>query len=222
MLEQLFALRAGAVEVLMASRRRTTRFPLDTPIEATLCVHHAVVVDSFAADEMWITSDFPAARNDVYAFSRVGSNPASNFRLRVEECEPIVVAGTVRHRMRLSLALDHGPTASAVIGVLTKTVRVHLIDVSERGCLFESPCRLDEGASAELRVELEGETWTDHVRIRHCSRRDTRDRRYAAGAEFTWVRTFQHACLRDVLGRRRTRDEQPTAQEGLRKIEIVH
>lgn len=205
----------------MAGRRRTTRFLLETPIDAVLCVHHPVVVDSFAGEEMWITSDFPATRNDLYAFSRVGSNPTSNFRLRVEECEPIVVNGTVRHRVRLTSALDHGPMASAVLGILAKSVRVRLVDVGERGCLVESPCRLDEDVSGELRIELEGETWADHVRIRHCAQRDTQDGPYVTGVEFTWGRPFHHACLRDVFGRR-TREEQAPGHEGLRKIEIVH
>jgi hypothetical protein len=161
--------RPRALEVVMAGRRRATRFLLDTPVEAMLCVQHPVVVDSFAGEEMWITTDFPASRNELYAFSRVGSNPTSNFRLRVEECEPVVVNGSVRHRVRLTTTLDHGPTASAVLGVLTKTVPVRLVDVSDAGCALESPCRLDAGITAELRVQLEGEMWADHVRIRHCS-----------------------------------------------------
>ena len=205
----------------MAGRRRTTRFPLETPVEAVLCVHHSVVVDSFAGDEMWITSDFPATRNDLFAFSRVGSNPTSNFRLRVEACEPVVVNGTLRHRVRLTSTLDHGPMASAVLGVLTKTVRVRLVDVSDRGCLLESPCRLDEGASAELRVELEGETWADQIRIRHCARSDAHDEAYVTGAEFVWGRPFQDACLRDVIGRRKA-EEQLTQADGPRKVGLVH
>lgn len=207
----------------MAGRRRTRRFLLETPVDAVLCVQHPVVVDSFAGEEMWITSDFPATRNDLFAFNRVGSNPASNFRLRVEECEPIVVNGSVRHRVRLTSTLDHGPMAAAVLGVLTKTVRVRLIDVSERGCLVESPCRIEEGANAELRVEIEGETWADHVRIRHSSRSDAHGGAYVTGAEFVWGRPFQDACLRDVVGRGKT-DESPASApaEVLRKMGIVH
>ena len=205
----------------MAGRRRTTRFLLETPVDAVLCVQHPVVVDSFSGEEMWITSDFPATRNDLFAFSRVGSNPTSNFRLRVEECEPVVVNGAVRHRVRLTSTLDHGPMASAVLGVLTKTTRVRLLDVSDRGCLLESPCRLDEGASAELRVEVAGETWADHVRIRHCSPSDGQGGPFVTGAEFVWGRPFQDACLRDVVGRSKTED-QPASVEGPHKIRVVH
>jgi hypothetical protein len=210
-----------ALEVVMAGRRRTPRFMLDTPVEATLCIHHPVVVDSLAGEEMWITSDFPAARNDLYAFSRVGSNPASNFRLRVEECEPIVMNGAVRHRVRLTSALDHGPMASAVVGVLTRTLHVRIVQVSDGGCLLESPCRLDAGASADLRVQVEGETWADHVRVRHCSRTVAPDGAHLTGAEFVWSRPVQHACLRSVLGKRKP-EEQPVAPEGLRKLGSVH
>jgi hypothetical protein len=205
----------------MAGRRRTTRFMLDTPVDATLCVHHPVVVDSFAGEEMWITSEFPAARHELYAFSRVGSNPTSNFRLRVEECEPVVVNGSVRHRVRLTSALDHGPMASAVVGVLTRTLPVRVVQVSDAGCLLESPCRLDVGAGAELRVQLEGETWADHIRVRHCSQTGPADGAYLTGAEFVWSRPVQHACLRNVLGRRNP-EEQPAASGGLSKLGIVH
>lgn len=205
----------------MSARRRTTRFRLVAPVDAVLVLQQPVTVDRLVGDEVWITSDIAAVHNDVFSFSRIGSNPASNLRLRVTASEPVIVDGAIRHRVRLTCAPESGPTATTLIGVLTKTVRVRLIEVGRAGCLFECPCRLDEGATGELHVDIEGERWSDHVRVRRCEQRDDEQRTgYFAGAEYMWARPFQDASLRDVVA---TSDrEAQRAGEKRRKTPVVH
>jgi hypothetical protein len=206
----------------MSARRRTSRFRLVAPVEAVFVLQQPVTVDQLVGNEMWITSDIAAVHNDLFSFSRIGSNPASNLRLRVTGSEPVILDGVVRHRVRLTCAPETGPTATSLIGLLTKTVRVRLIEVGQAGCLFESPCRLEEGASGELHVDIDGERWSDHVRVRRCEPRD--DERkvvYLAGTEYVWARPFQDAPLRGVVGI--TKDETEADRVHRRpKTPLVH
>lgn len=205
----------------MSGRRRTSRFLLATPVDAVLLLQHPVTVDRFAGDEMWITSDFPATHNDLFSFSRMGSNPVSSVRMRVADSEPVIVDGAVRHRLRLTSATDNGPMSGTVVGMLTKTVRVRLIEVGHAGCLFECPCRLDDGVSGELRVAIDGESWSDQIRIRRSERLGTgTECVYLVGAEFVWARPFQDACLRDVVSS--PHQEEPAAAGTLSKNGVIH
>ena len=184
----------------MSARRRTPRFRMVAPVDAVLVLQQPVTVDRLVGNEMWITTDNAAVHNDLFSFSRIGSNPASNLRLRVTGSEPVILDGAVRHRVRLTCAPESGPPAAPLIGVLTKTLRVRLIEVGQAGCLFECACRLDAGATGELHVDIDGERWSDHVRVRRCEQRDPeRNPVYLAGAEYVWARSFQDTALRDVV-----------------------
>jgi hypothetical protein len=206
----------------MSARRRTARFRLVAPVDAVLVLQQAVTVDRLVGNEMWITSDSAAVHNDLFTFSRIGANPALNLRLRVTGSEPVILDGAVRHRVRLTCAPDSGPTATTLIGMLTKTVRVRLIEVGQAGCLFECPCRLDEGATGELHVDIDGDRWSDHVRVRRCDQGDDERRPvYFAGAEYVWARPFQDAPLRDVVEITKGEAEHP-AVERPPKTPFVH
>lgn len=208
----------------MPGRRRTSRFLLVTPVDAVLVLQHPVTVDRLSGQEMWITSDFAATQNDLFSFSRIGSNPMSNLRMRVAASEPVVVGGAVRHRVRLTSATHDGPVTAAVVGMLTKTVRVRLIEVGQAGCLLECPCRLDEGVGGVLHVEIEGERWSDQLRVRRCERREGESENvnaYLAGAEFIWARPFQDASLRDVVTNP-TNEKAGTIDPSQHKTDMVH
>jgi hypothetical protein len=206
----------------MSARRRTSRFRLVAPVDAVLVLQRPVTVDRVVGNEMWITSDIAAVHDDLFSFSRIGSNPVSNLRLRVTGSEPVILDGAVRHRVRLTCAPESGPAATTLIGILTKTVRVRLIEVGQAGCLFECPCRLDEGVTGELHVDIDGERWSDHVRVRRCEQRDNeRKVVYLAGAEYVWARPFQDASLRDVVGITKGETE-PALVERPPKTSLVH
>ena len=47
---------------------------------------------------------------------------------------------------------------------LGRTVAVRLLDISNAGCLLESTCRLEKGATGHLRVRFEDAEYMDDVR----------------------------------------------------------
>lgn len=187
----------------MAARRRTSRFLLVTPADAVLVLQHPVTVDRLIEGEMWITSDFPVTRDDLFNFSRIGSNPVSNLRLRVTGSEPVIRDGVVRHRVRLAAAASSGPAETTVVGMLTKTIRVRLLEVAQTGCLFECSYRLDAAACGELHVDIDGERWSDQIRIRRCEpRQGERHDAYVTAAEFVWPHPVHDMTPRDVADNR--------------------
>ena len=61
----------------------------------------------------------------------------------------------------MSDALDTLLGASDLVAVLGRVVQVSLVDISNAGCLLESTCRLEKGATGLLRVcSTTRSTWT--------------------------------------------------------------
>ena len=65
-------------------------------------------------------------------------------------------------------ALDALLRASDLVAVLGREVVVRLMDISSAGCLLESNCRLEKGATGLLRVRFEDAEYMDDVRVMRC------------------------------------------------------
>jgi hypothetical protein len=86
------------------------------------------------------------------------------------------------------------------VAVLTRDVRVHLVNISGSGCLLESDTRLREGTTAALRVMFEGVEYVEDVRVIRCSPSEGAHA-YQLGAEFLWTTSPSERSLRRALAR---------------------
>ncbi len=84
--------------------------------------------------------------------------------------------------------LDAILNASDVLGVLIREVPVKLLVISMAGCLFESSCRVDEGAVGTIHVTFDGQDYSD-------------------GGQFLWATVPDKRSLRLVINQLQTRGD---------------
>ena len=103
------------------------------------------------------------------------------------------------------MAVDLGDVLAAddLVGVLTRDVRVRLVNISASGCLVESSARLDEGTAGVLRVRVDGQAYADDVRIARVQQVQGAGSTWHVGAEFLWTRPPGTGSLRRVVARLR-------------------
>jgi PilZ domain len=77
-------------------------------------------------------------------------------------------------------------------GVLTRELRVRVIDISGSGCLIESHRRLEVGTVGRLRLQLKGEEYGDDVRVVRCQAILGAGSVHHVGLQFLWT-TRRHA-----------------------------
>jgi hypothetical protein len=75
---------------------------LASPWEGTLRIPGEVVIErrDEARDELWVLSAAPAHREEILTLDVSGPQ---TFRVRVVESSPVLVDGSIRHRLRLSI-----------------------------------------------------------------------------------------------------------------------
>jgi hypothetical protein len=90
-------------------------------------------------------------------------------------------------------------TASDLIGVLTRDLSIRVLNVSRGGCLLETGSALEAGTIAVLRVSIDGQEYSDDVRVIRCQRVEGAGSTYQVGAEFLWTTLPGVASLRRIL-----------------------
>ena len=83
-------------------------------------------------------------------------------------------------------------------GVLSRDIDVRLLNVSGSGCLIESRCALEEGTTGSLRLHVDGQEYSDPVRITRCQAVQGAGATFRMGAEFLWVSVPDDRSLRRV------------------------
>ncbi len=97
--------------------------------------------------------------------------------------------------------LDAILSADDLVAVLGREVPVRLMDISSAGCLLESPCRLEKGATGLLKVQFEDVEYADDVRVMRCLESEGGSGRYQLGAEFLWTTSPHELSLRRVIAK---------------------
>jgi len=87
----------------MRGRRRDQRFILATPWEGTLRLPLDVIIESQTDREVWVLSTVPAHRDEIFTLDAIEPAAADAWQVRVEESVPVLVDGSVRHRLRLAI-----------------------------------------------------------------------------------------------------------------------
>jgi hypothetical protein len=95
----------------------------------------------------------------------------------------------VKHRLAAILGAN-------AIGSLGRDVVVELVDVSRSGCLLSSPVAIPAGTLGILRLEIDGELYTDEVRVARCLQVPGTGERHHIGVEFLALRRPQRESLR--------------------------
>ena len=101
----------------------------------------------------------------------------------------------------MSDALDVMLSATDLVAVLGRAVPVRLMDISNAGCLLESTCRLEKGATGLLRVRFEDVEYLDDVRVMRCQESEGGSGLYQLGAEFLWTTSPDERSLRRVISK---------------------
>jgi hypothetical protein len=96
-------------------------------------------------------------------------------------------------------ALDAILSAGDLVAVLGREVPVRLVDISNAGCLLESPGRLEKGATGLLRVAFQNAEYTDDIRVMRCHEPEGSSGLYVLGAEFLWTTSPHERSLRRVV-----------------------
>jgi hypothetical protein len=87
----------------MTGRRRSIRYACAVPHEGELRVAYDVIVESRSEREVVAWSDAPQVRGQALTLELGLSEPADGVSARVVECEPIVVEGNLRYRLRFAI-----------------------------------------------------------------------------------------------------------------------
>jgi hypothetical protein len=98
----------------MAGRRSHPRFAVANPWEGAVRILRDVVVDRTSRDEMMAVSQAPGVLDETMTLDLMGGGVRLGFRVKVLESRPVIIAGAVRHRLRLELL---GPVQDVTTGV---------------------------------------------------------------------------------------------------------
>jgi hypothetical protein len=101
----------------------------------------------------------------------------------------------------MSDTLDTMLSASDLVAVLGREVPVRLMDISTAGCLLESSCRLEKGATGLLRVRFDNAEYIDDVQVMRCLESEGGSGFYQLGAEFLWTTSPHERSLRRVIAK---------------------
>lgn len=87
----------------MSGRRSHPRFAVAAPWDGAVRVLRDVVVDRVDREELLAVSGAPAIAGEEMSLDLVGGGRALELRVRVIESRPVIVNGSVRHRIRLAV-----------------------------------------------------------------------------------------------------------------------
>ncbi len=150
----------------MTCRRRYQRFLLRVPIQGSLRFATDALFERFDGQEIQVLSPVPAERNEVLRVNDVVLRPPIALAVRVEETEPVMVDGTLRHRLRLRGAPTTADVHRTEIMVnLGHEMPVRVIDISYGGCLLEAEDAVEPAALGELLLVIGGRVSSGLVRI---------------------------------------------------------
>lgn len=93
-------------EVLMSGRRSHPRFAVATPWNGAMRILRDVVINRAGDDELLAVSNAAAIVDEVLTLEVMGGGQSAVVKVRVLDSRPVIIEGTVRHRVRLGLVND--------------------------------------------------------------------------------------------------------------------
>jgi len=188
----------------MQDRRRSARFSLSHPLEGTLRLMDEVLVERYVENEMTVLASMAAKPSEAMVIDRVIASNASLLDVHVARSEPAVVDGLLRHRLTLLVEDERLASRPVMVGALVKTVPVHVVDLSEGGCLVDSPMPLAAGLCGELGITLDESLRSEALQICRCQIVPGAGSLFRVGAQFRLLslcgHSFRHRLLERVVG----------------------
>jgi hypothetical protein len=87
----------------MSGRRSHPRFAVATPWNGAIRILRDVVVNRTGDHELLAVSNAAAVVGDVQTLELIGAGQSAQLRVRVVDSRPVIIDGTVRHRIRLAM-----------------------------------------------------------------------------------------------------------------------
>lgn len=87
----------------MRGTRRDPRFALSVPWEGSLRVPGDVIVEQYSGDEVCVVSASPTRVDEMLTLDLTGQGPATTLNVRVVASTPVLLDGSIRHRLRLAI-----------------------------------------------------------------------------------------------------------------------
>jgi hypothetical protein len=88
-----------------------------------------------------------------------------------------------------------------VIGMLARTVRTRLLDISRSGCLLQIGQRVEPGTVGELSLHIQQDVFIDDVRVTRCVQVEGSGSVYLVGAEFVQTHRPGERSIRRAISR---------------------
>jgi PilZ domain len=82
------------------------------------------------------------------------------------------------------------------VGLLRRDVAVELVNISRSGCLLESPKPIAAGTLATVTLEMDGQSYSDEVRVARCLEIPGAGERHHVGVQFVALRLPGQRSLR--------------------------
>ena len=101
------------------------------------------------------------------------------------------------------MVIDDVLAADDCVGVITREVRVRLVNISSSGCLIESSTRLEPGTAGDLRIRVGSDIYADDVRVARVQQVHGAGSTWHVGTEFLWTTQPGTRSLRRVVARLR-------------------
>jgi PilZ domain len=89
--------------------------------------------------------------------------------------------------------------AGGSLGIVTRELQVRVLNCSPSGCLLETDIRLETGATASLRMEVDGTEFSDDIEVVRCQRVEGAGALYQVGVRFLWNAPPNRKALRRVV-----------------------
>ena len=189
----------------MSGRRSEIRYRLSVPHDGELVITRDAAVESTTDTQICVLSDVPEARGQELTLELAAGAASTGFHVRVAECSAIVVAGSVRYRLRFAVNGRHGHSWPSVprrlsseelLGVMVVTVPSRLVDVSRTGCLLETERHIVTGTIGEIRIAVPGQVLSEELRVTWGNRVEGAGALCRVGTEFLRTRRLDGSCLR--------------------------
>jgi hypothetical protein len=104
----------------MSGRRSHPRFAVANPWSGAIRILRDVVIDRTERDELLAVSNAAAVVGEMLSLDLIGGGQNVAIKVRVIDSRPVIIDGTVRHRVRLAL-----PEVEAEDGLIERTVAGH-------------------------------------------------------------------------------------------------
>jgi hypothetical protein len=88
----------------MSGRRSHPRFAVATPWNGAIRILRDVVINRTGDDELLAVTNAAAVVGEMLSLEVMGAGQSAVVMVRVLDSRPVIIDGTVRHRVRLGLA----------------------------------------------------------------------------------------------------------------------